>query len=355
METNQTMRTVRMVIGTLISLTCGSIHSQALNTLTPEEKSQGFVLMFDGTMQSVRDNFVAYQKDGTNVTTLPANIEVPASGEYFWDNNATQDIRSKKMYDDFELKFEYRISDNAGLYYRANLITASIYQNAIEYQLYDGTPEPGDWNAPAAAYDIYPPLVPNYKHFATNEWNSVRVRLYKDSVYHWHNDALEARFSMLSSDYKARLVAHKWANVPCIGVQAASESQCDHNNPYRTTGYIGLQTGYPGQLYVRNMKVAKYPFPPPTSLRPGAASAAGLELSAVPAPMHGLEIRVEAGAAFDVEIYAPDGKAVKRFQGAAGANRFNYSAAGPGLYVIQATAKGDHSRTGRIVRKAVIE
>lgn len=247
---------------------------QAANTLTAEEQAQGFSLLFDGTMASVRSNFVAYQKNGTNVTTLPANIEAPAGKDYFWDNNATQDIRTAKMYGDFELKFDYRITDNAGLYYRANLLTNSIFENAVEYPIYNGTPVDGNWNAPGAAYDIFPPSLINYKAFATGEWNSIRVRLYKDSVYHWHNGALVLRYSLASEAFKAALVARKWANARCLAVEAASESDCDHSNPYRKTGYIGLQTGYPGSLYIRNLKVADYPFPPPVAVRAAPAPGA---------------------------------------------------------------------------------
>ncbi len=255
----------------------GAAYGQAVNTLTVEEKAQGFALLFDGTMQSVRDNFVAYQKNGANVTTLPANIEAPAGKDYFWDNNATQDIRSIKQYADFELKFDYRISDNAGLYYRASLLTDAIYNNAVEYPIYDGTPVAGNWNAPGAAYDIYPPNLINYKHFATGEWNNIRVRLYKDSVYHWHNGALVLKYSLASEEFKASMVAHKWANAPCLSVEAATEAQCDHANPYRKTGYIGLQTAYPGQLYVRNIKVANYPFPPPVAVGAPVPKGAGMQ------------------------------------------------------------------------------
>jgi Domain of Unknown Function (DUF1080) len=295
---------------------------QAVNTLTAEEKAQGFALLFDGTMQSVRDNFVAYQQNGANVTTLPANIEVPAGKDYFWDNNATQDIRTKTMYDDFELKFDYRISDNAGLYYRAALLTSMIYDNAVEYPIYNGTPVAGNWNAPGAAYDIYPPGLINYKKFETGEWNSIRVRLIKDSVYHWHNDALVLKYSMASSDFKKSLDAHKWANIPCLSVEAATLAQCDHSNPYRATGYIGLQTGYPGQLYVRNMKIAKYPFPTVSALaKPVRAGIAWR-------PLPGFRINAGEGKPARYELRRTDGSFV------ASSASGELQAPGPGIYLL---------------------
>jgi hypothetical protein len=331
-----------------ISLLYGVSVSQTFNTLTADETQQGFKLLFDGTMQSVRDNFVAYQKDGVSVTTLPANIEVPAGKEYFWDNGATQDIRSKALYDDFELKFDYRISDNAGLYYRANVLTGAIYENSIEYPLYDGTPVPGNWNAPAAAYDIYAPTAMNYKQFATGEWNTVRIRLFKDSVYHWHNGVEVVKFSLASADFKTRLVARKWANVPCIAVEAATVSACDHNNPYRKTGYIGFQTGYPGQLLIRNLKLAKYPFPPVVSVNANAAAKTGF--TAVPTAAHGLDIKVDVGEDFQLKVFSTDGKLAQWFQGGADANRFSYRAPVPGLYFIHLVSK-----SGSSVQKAMID
>lgn len=317
-----------------ILLGCGLSLAQ-VNTLTPEEVGQGFKLLFDGTMQSVRDNFVAYQKDGANVTTLPANIQAAAGGEYFFDNNATQDIRTKAQYDDFELRFDYRVSDNAGLYYRANVLTGAIFENSIEYPLYDGTPVQGDWNAPGAAYDIYAPTVNNYKSFGSGQWNAARIRLFKDSVYHWHNQVQVVKFSFLSSDYQTRKVARKWANAPCLAVEAASAAQCDHGNPYRKSGYIGFQTGYPGQLYVRNLRLAKYPFPPPTRLH-GSHPPAGLSrLSAAPARGRGLAIRVSAGMPFRILVHRTDGSLVSRFEGRGEAQTLDFRAPEPGLYFLR--------------------
>lgn len=334
-----------MKAGLAAAALCGAAFGQAHNTLTDEEKGQGFKLLFDGTMQSVRDNFVAYQKDGVNVTTLPANIETAANGEYIRDNGATQDIRTKAMYDDFELRLDYRISDNAGLFYRSALLTGSIFENSIEYPLYDGTPVPGDWNAPGAAYDIYAPSVNNYKKFGTGEWNSIRVRLYKDSAYHWHNGVQVVRFSFLSSDYLSRKVARKWANVPCVAVEAASQSQCDHGNPYRKTGYIGFQTGYPGQLYLRNLRLAKYPFQVATAARAEAAGPG--RFSARLASGGTLEARVGEGKPFALALHDADGTLLQRVSGEGSARRFEFRAPAPGLYFLRLTS--GEARESRLV------
>lgn len=328
----------------LVLLVAGGACAQAPNTLTQEEKGQGFKLLFDGTMQSVRDNFVTYQKDGATVTTLPANIQAAASGEYFFDNNATQDIRTKLMYDDFELRLDYRISDNAGLFYRTALLTSSIFENAIEYPLYNGTPVPGDWNAPGAAYDIYPPTVNNYKAFGTGEWNSIRVRLHKDSAYHWHNGVQVVKFSFLSSDYLTRKVARKWANAPCVAVEAASQSLCDHGNPYRKTGYIGFQTGYPGQLYLRNLRVAKYPFQEATRLERNPSSGAKpSRLFAAPARGKGgggILVRVGAGAAWRLGLHRADGSRIRQSRGEGEARTLELPAPTPGRYFIRFVSAG---------------
>jgi hypothetical protein len=315
-----------------ILMAYGLAMSQANNTLTQLEKDQGFQLLFDGTLQSVRNNFVAYQQNGTSVTTLPANIAVAPDSSYFVDNNATQDIRSKAMYADFELKVDYRISDNAGIFYRANLLTGAIFENTIEYPLYNGTPTPDDMNAPGAAYDIYPPMVKNYKNFATGAWNTVRIRVFKDSVYHWHNDVMSVKFKMQTDDYNQRLSVSKWKDMPCFAVEAATQSQCAHSNPYRTTGYIGFQTAYPGQLYLRNLKIAKYPFAS-TTVKPGTGPGAGS--MQVQAGLQGLDVRVGAREDFRLGVYSPAGKKVAEFRGSAGSRSYSVPAGKPGLYLLR--------------------
>jgi hypothetical protein len=98
----------------LALLTMSSIGMTAENVLSPAEKSDGWALLFDGkTMKGWLDPAKKVQpgtawkiEDGCLATTKKPRIE--------------EDLISEKSYDDFELKFDWRVSPggNTGVKYR---------------------------------------------------------------------------------------------------------------------------------------------------------------------------------------------------------------------------------------------
>jgi hypothetical protein len=97
-----------------LSLILASLAVAAENTLTPTEKKEGWSLLFDGkTMKGWLDPAKKVQpgtawkiEDGCLATTKKPRIE--------------EDLITEKSYDDFELKFDWRVSPggNTGLKYR---------------------------------------------------------------------------------------------------------------------------------------------------------------------------------------------------------------------------------------------
>src|SRR5690606_6049609 len=125
-------KTWRIFGGLLMAAGLASAQTDTINALFDYEEVQGFELMFDGSnAASFRDQFVNYQRNSTTNTTLHAGWGVNATltdperpGAEFGslvNGNANLDIRSRKLYRDFDWRFEYRNSGNQGVFYRLDV------------------------------------------------------------------------------------------------------------------------------------------------------------------------------------------------------------------------------------------
>ncbi|MBF0433387.1 MAG: DUF1080 domain-containing protein, partial [Fibrobacteria bacterium] len=246
----------------IISLFClTSLFAEDANVLTEQEVKQGWTLIFDGTMQSVDNNWTTYVQENANIDSRPSNLIVRDADGGSWFGTVAgggSDIRTKQKFGNFDLRFEYMIEGNSGFYYRANLFYQYIWQNCIEYAMLNELQNLYDWdlNYSGAFYDLYIPLVKNYKLFSTGEWNSVRIVAKGDSIYHYQNDELVGKIDGNSTEFKniikgaidvpgTRNHKTKYTVYPCYTTEgAATWRDCSFDKPFRKTGYLGIQTSY---------------------------------------------------------------------------------------------------------------
>jgi hypothetical protein len=156
------------------------------------------------------------------------------------------DIITEKKYCDFELKWEWKISEggNAGVFYhvlKGDKYNAP-YETGPEYQLLDDKGYPGElkeWQLTGADYAMY---VPNDKKELkpVGEWNSSRIVFDDGHVEHWLNGKKIVEFEAWSEDWKKRVEEGKWNDYPDYG-----KAEC---------GYFGLQD-HGHKAWFRNIKV----------------------------------------------------------------------------------------------------
>jgi len=155
----------------------------------------------------------------------------------------TQDIVTTEQFGDFELEFEWRISNrgNAGVFYRATEEYDKIYWSATEYQLLDDASQPGvdRLTATGSAYALYPAAAGAAK--AAGEWNSSRIIARGAHVEHWLNGTKLLEYEYGSPDWEAKVKAGKFVDWPNYG--------------RARRGYIGLQGDHGGQLALRNIRI----------------------------------------------------------------------------------------------------
>jgi len=190
------------------------------NTLTEAERDEGWRLLFDGeTLAGWRGYESAMPPEGWRA-------EEGALHRF----GSGGDIMTVDPFGDFELSLDWKISEggNSGIFYRVVTGLDHIYTGAPEMQVLDDAHHPDGENPISSAgsvFAIYP--APRGVVHPAGEWNRVRIVVIGNHVEQWLNGEKIVEYELGSPDWKKRVAASKFADVPQYG--AARE------------GHIGLQ------------------------------------------------------------------------------------------------------------------
>jgi hypothetical protein len=224
--------------GTLAALlfTAGSAMSQGTapdNTLTEQEKADGWRLLFDG---KTLNGWRAYGAD-----TMPSGWQ--AVNGILTRVSRAADIITKEQFGDFDLVLDWKVGPggNSGIFYRAVEGLEWIYHGAPEYQLLDD-PNHRDGRNPltsaGAAYGLYE--VPRGIVKPAGEWNTARIMARGAHVQHWLNGQKTADYMQGSPEWAAIVATTKFNAWPAYGKAMR--------------GHIGLQE-HGGRIEFRNIKI----------------------------------------------------------------------------------------------------
>ncbi|HTO74293.1 MAG TPA: DUF1080 domain-containing protein [Gemmatimonadales bacterium] len=180
------------------------------NTLTAEEKQQGFHLLFDGKTTS---GWRGFRKD-----SVPAGWQV-LDGEL---TRAAEggDIITRDQYTNFELRLEWKISPkgNSGIMYRVTEAAEQTYETGPEMQVLDDAGHPDGKSrltSAGACYGLYPS--PAGIVHPAGEWNQVRIVVQGHHVEHWLNGTKVVEYELGSPDWESRMNASKFKQWPGYG------------------------------------------------------------------------------------------------------------------------------------------
>jgi hypothetical protein len=152
------------------------------NILTTEEKSQGWLLLFNGKDMSHWRNFKKENIDSKWQAT---------QGEMRLTEKGAGDILTKKAYKNFDLKLDWKISiaGNSGIFIMADEVGSQIYSHAVEVQILDNERHSDNKLASHLSGSIYDIIAsPVESHKDAGEWNSVRILMLNQSLKVWQNN-----------------------------------------------------------------------------------------------------------------------------------------------------------------------
>jgi hypothetical protein len=196
------------------------------NTLSPAEKRNGVVFLFDGKTSdgwrgAYKDKFPDKGwviKDGT-ISVLPSTGA---------ESNNGGDIVTTKEYSAFILQFEFKLTEgaNSGVKY---FVTENEHNSGsaigLEYQILDDERHPdaklgvvGNRKL-ASLYDLIPSLPEPRARRPIGEWNRGMVIVYPDNhVEHWLNGWKVLEYQRGAPYYYALVARSKFAQWPNFGM-----------------------------------------------------------------------------------------------------------------------------------------
>ncbi len=217
-----------------------------INTLSEQEKEEGFFLLFDGEST---DGWRGYNRDafpdgGWVIEDGTLMVQGAGTGEAGGEGG---DIIYDQKFLDFHLKLEWKVSPggNSGIFYLGQEIEGEpIWKSAPEMQILcneqhidaqlgvDGNRKAG------SLYDMIPAKPQNAK--PTGEWNLAEVMVYRGTVVHRQNGQVVLEYHLGTSDWERKVAESKFAEYPWFGKFEP--------------GYISLQD-HGDDVWFRNIRI----------------------------------------------------------------------------------------------------
>ncbi len=217
----------------LIALSFASLQAAEPNQLTPQEKSDGWKLLFNGMdLKGWRlYNSENPPRDGWQVKDgILTKAEKKAGGNIITEDTFT----------DYDLSWEWRVFEkgNNGLKYLVTEERTSA--PGPEYQLLDDNGHPDAKSGPkrqtASLYDIFPPAEDKPLN-PPGEWNHSRIVIQGDRVEHWLNGEKVLEYELNSDELKAAIAKSKFKDSEGFGEKIAGHimltdhsDRCDFRN-----------------------------------------------------------------------------------------------------------------------------
>lgn len=239
------MKKILLLVAAVLFAGSSFAQRPANNTLTEREKSEGWILLFDG------QSFGQWrQYNGTGMTdswSIDNEAMKLATNPRRAGSMAGQDIiYAGKQFSNFEITIDWMIerSGNSGiLYYVVEEAGKPMYTYAPEVQVLDNTYASDNAltnHLAGSLYDILPALPINAKE--NGQWNNIVIRVDNGKVTHTQNGVKVCEYTLWTPEWYAMVAKSKFKDWPGFNAGPAK------------VGYIGLQDhGY--AVWYRNIKI----------------------------------------------------------------------------------------------------
>jgi len=241
-----------MKIKVLVSVAAAIFFSSFILVNKPEKTNLNTELVPSGDWE------VLFDGSGTDKWKSKTGEGFPSQGWkvenslLFLDGKGGGDIITKETYSDFELVFEFNLTEkaNSGIKYFVGTVvnteTGRSMVNGPEYQIIDDynypkiKDDPHGLSSTAALYLMIKPK--NKKLNPAGQWNTGRIVAKGKKVEHWLNGVKVVSYKRGSKDYLKRKAETKFKN--------------DENYGELKSGHI-LLTDHHDKVFFRNIKIRR--------------------------------------------------------------------------------------------------
>jgi hypothetical protein len=226
MRSAMTMTTLVLVTVTVVMMSQEKTKlqlSNADNSLTIQEKKDGWILLFDGkTTEGWRSpRSGTFPEKGWIINDGMLIVQAFGGGQ----SAEGGDIITIKKYKNFELVVDFKITENAnsGIKYFVDPDLNKGAGSAIgcEFQILDDERHPdaklgvkGNRRC-AALYDLIPPA--NVKFNGIGQWNTARILVLGNHVEHWLNAQKTLEYERNNQMWRALVASSKYKEWPNFG------------------------------------------------------------------------------------------------------------------------------------------
>lgn len=223
----------------LAAMLCLSSIAAAQNTLTDQEKKDGWQLLFDGQTIEHWRNFKQEKINPNWVVKDGAMVKLKGGG----------DIVTKEKYENFDFKMEWQIAEggNSGIFILANETAddKQIYTRAPEIQILDNERHPDKKLASHRSGSLYDMIAaPATSQKKAGEWNTVRILFIDRHLKVWQNGVVTVDVKLGSPEWQQALDGSKFKTWKGFGQSL--------------TGHLGIQE-HGDQVSLRNLRILKLP------------------------------------------------------------------------------------------------
>ena len=209
-----------------------------LNSLTDQEKAEGWELLFDG---KTTGGWRGFKQENVNEGWQVINGNLVGLGK---GGDLGGDIITMDRFEDFELYLEWAISEggNSGIFFHVlEGDYPTVYATGPEYQLIDDVGFPQkleEWQKTGANYALH--NAKDKKLKPVGEFNTSGIKVKDDFIEHWLNGEKIVEYELWTNDWNDLVKNSKWKDYPGYGLARK--------------GHIGLQD-HGSVVKFRNIKV----------------------------------------------------------------------------------------------------
>lgn len=222
------------------------LTGQKPNTLTSQEKNEGWTLLFNGK------DFTGWRQ--CNGKAMPANWKIDDAAMMVFTGEGKKPgsgaggdiLYGEKKFRNFELSIDWKAGEmaNSGIFYNVREVPGKpIYYAAPEIQVLDNEHATDNKIASHLAGSLYDMIAADPATVRpAGEWNTIVVKVEEGKVTHTQNGVMVVEYELWTPEWDAMVAGSKFRDFPGFTEGISRE------------GYIGLQDhGY--TVWFRNIKI----------------------------------------------------------------------------------------------------